>query len=63
MNGLLTDVGTTLTTVIDWFGQMVTALTGAEGELNALFPLLALGIAISICYAGVKIIRSFIWGA
>lgn len=63
MNGLLTDVGTTLTSVIEWFGQMVAALTGAEGELNALFPLLALGIAISICFAGVKVIRSFIWGA
>lgn len=63
MTNLLTDVGSTLTEVIKWFGQMVDALTGAEGELNPLFPLLALGIAISICYAGVKIIRSFIWGA
>lgn len=63
MTGLLTDVGTTLTQVITWFGQMVDALTGTEGALNPLFPLLALGIGISICFAGVKMIRSFIWGA
>lgn len=63
MTELLTNIGTTLTSVISWFGSMVTALTTAEGDLNGLFPLLALGIAISICFAGVKIVRSFAWGA
>lgn len=63
MSELLTNIGTTLTSVISWFGSMVTALTTAEGDLNGLFPLLALGIAISICFAGVKIVRSFAWGA
>ena len=63
MSDLLTQVGTTLTSVLGWFGSMVTALTKADGDLNGLFPLLALGIAISICFAGIKIVRSFAWGA
>lgn len=63
MNQLLTDIGSTLTSVIGWFGDMVSALTAAEGELHGLFPLLALGIAISLCFAGIKIVRSFAWGA
>lgn len=63
MSGLLTDVGTTLTQIISWYGSMVDALTSAEGALNPLFPLLALGIGISIAFSAVKIIRSFIWGA
>ena len=63
MTQLLTDIGTTLTSVIGWFGDMVTALVTTNGELNGLFPLLALGIAISIAFAGVKIVRSFAWGA
>lgn len=63
MTELLTNIGTTLTSVISWFGSMVTALTTTDGDLNGLFPLLALGIAISICFAGVKIVRSFAWGA
>lgn len=63
MTQLLTDIGTTLTSVVGWFGTMVSALVTADGDLNGLFPLLALGIAISICFAGVKIVRSFAWGA
>lgn len=63
MTQLLSDIGTTLTSVIGWFGEMVTALVTTNGELNGLFPLLALGIAISLCFAGIKIVRSFAWGA
>lgn len=63
MGTLLEQVGTTLTSVLGWFGDMVAAMVTAEGDLNGLFPLLALGIAISIVFAGIKIVRSFAWGA
>lgn len=63
MAQMLTEIGTTLTSVLGWFGSMVSALVTADGELNGLFPLLALGIAISICFAGIKLVRSFAWGA
>lgn len=36
-------VTTALTTVISWVGTVVNALVGAEGQLSALLPLLAIG--------------------
>ena len=56
-------VTTALATVIDWVGTVVTALTGEAGELNALLPLMAIGIAISALMLGVKAIKSFAWGS
>ena len=53
-------VGSALTTVIGWVGDVVTALT--TGELVSLLPLFAIGISISALLLGVKIIRSFTWG-
>lgn len=56
-------ITTALTTVIGWVGSVVTALTGEAGELAALLPLLAIGIAVSALMLGVKAIKSFAWGA
>ena len=56
-------VTTALGTVISWVGTVVTALTGEDGQLAALLPLLAIGIAVSALKLGVKAIRSFAWGA
>lgn len=50
-----------LTTVISWVADVVTALT--TGELSALLPLLAIGIAISAFFMGIKAIRGVTWGA
>lgn len=63
MDSLLTKVGTTLSTVIGWFGTVVTSLTGEAGELAPLLAFLCVGFAITILFAGVKMVRSFIWGA
>lgn len=52
-----------LTTVIGWVGTVVSALTGTEGQLKELLPLLAIGIAVSALMLGVKAIKSFAWGA
>lgn len=60
---MLEAVTSGLTTVISWVGTVVTALTGAEGQLNDLLPLLAIGVAVSALMLGIKAIRSFIWGA
>lgn len=56
-------VTTALGTVIDWVGTVVNSLVGSDGELNALLPLLAIGIAISALMLGIKALRSFAWGA
>jgi len=60
---MLEAVTTALTTVIDWVGTVVTALTGEAGKLKDLLPLLAVGVAISALMLGIKAIKSFIWGA
>lgn len=63
---MLGAVTAALGTVIDWVGTVVSAVvTGGEtpGALNALLPLLAVGVAVSALMLGVKAIRSFAWGA
>lgn len=55
-------VSTALTTVIGWVGEVVSSLTTTDGELSALLPLMAIGIAISALMLGVKAIKSFAWG-
>ena len=42
-NGLLGAVTSGLSTVIDWVGSVVNALVGADGALNALLPIMAIG--------------------
>lgn len=61
-NTMLTEVTNALGTVLDWVGTVVTSLTSTDGELNALMPLLAIGISISALMLGVKAIKSFAWG-
>lgn len=56
--GAVTDA---LGTVIGWVGTTVTALI--SGQLSALLPLLAVGVAVSALMLGIKAIKSFIWGA
>lgn len=63
MTDLLTMVGSALTSLIGYFGQVVDALVTAEGALYALLPLVGLGIAVSLVFAGIKVVRSFCWGA
>lgn len=54
-------IGNALTEVIGWIGQVITALL--SGELSSLLPLFALGIVVSVIMLGVRVIRSFTWGA
>lgn len=56
-------VTTSLGTVIGWVGTVVDSLVATEGQLNALLPLLAIGIAISALMLGIRALRSFAWGA
>ena len=60
-----------LTAVIGWLGTFIQSLvgtvpesgTGTSGALGALLPLLGVGIAISAVMLGIRVIRSFTWGA
>ena len=59
---MLTEVGTALTSVIGWAGDVVAAVVGESGELHALLPLWAVGIAVSGVMLGIRIMRGFAWG-
>lgn len=60
---MLEAVGSGITTVIGWVGEVVDALVTTEGALGTLLPLFAVGIAISAIMLGVKIVRGIVWGA
>ena len=60
---MLEAVTSGITTVIGWIGSVVTALVTTDGQLNALLPLFAIGVAISAILLAVKIVRSVVWGA
>lgn len=60
---MLANIGTALTEVIGWIGEVLTAITGADGALKDLFPILAVGIGVSIVMMVVKVIKRFAWGA
>ena len=60
---LMSAVTSALGEVIGWVGTVVSELITDSGKLNALLPLLAVGVAVSALMLGVKAIKSFIWGA
>lgn len=60
---MLTLVGDGITAVLGWVNTVVTAMLTTDGDLNALAPLFAIGIAISGILLGVKLIKSLVWGA
>ena len=67
---ILSTIGTTLTAVIGWVGQVVTSLLSAgdgqgvgQGALNPLLGLFTIGIAVSVLLLAFKAIRKLSWGA
>lgn len=59
---LISVVGSSLTTVIGWCGDVLKAVVGADGALHDLLPLWAVGISISAVMLGIKVMRGFAWG-
>ena len=60
---MLESVTSALTTVISWLGSVLTAITSSDGALKDLWPLLAVGIAISVIMLTVRVVKHFAWGA
>ena len=60
---MLTAIGSAFTQIITWVGQTVGAITTESGALHELLPLLAIGVGCTVLMFGVKILRSFTWGA
>ena len=60
---MISAVGTAIGDVLAWVQTVITALVSDTGELHALLPLFAIGVAISAIMLGIKIVMGFIWGA
>lgn len=60
---MIAAVTSALTTVIGWIGTVIDSMTATDGDLAALLPLFAVGIAISAVLLGVRVIKSIVWGA
>lgn len=61
-------VTSALNSMIGWIGSFISALVnapsnGSGGELHALLPLFAIGIAASLTMFAMKIIRKVTWGS
>lgn len=63
VSAMLEAVTSGITTVIGWVGTVISSLLTTDGDLSALLPLFAIGIAISAILLGVRVIKSFVWGA
>lgn len=59
---MIAAVTSALTDVIGWVGTIIDSIVGEAGELTALLPLLAVGIAVTVIFLGVKVVKSFSWG-
>lgn len=63
VNPMLEAITSALATVLDWFGTVITSLVTTDGDLNALLPIFAVGICVSLVMIGVKVVRRIAWGA
>ena len=59
---MLAEVGSALTEIIGWAGEVLTAVVTENGALHPLMPLWAVGIAVSGTMLGIRIMRGFAWG-
>lgn len=59
---MIESITSTFGTILDWIGTFVQALIGTDGALTPLWPLMAIGICISLVFVGVKVVKSFTWG-
>lgn len=60
---MIAAVTSAISDILSWVGSVITSLTSSTGELNALLPLFAIGVAVSAVMLGIRVIRGFIWGA
>lgn len=59
----ITTIGSGITSVLSWFGDVITSFTSADGALAPLLPFFGIAIAISLVLLVVKVIKRVAWGA
>lgn len=59
---IFSTLGTAMTTVLGWIGDVLSALLTTDGALSPLWPLAMVGIAFGVVRMGIGYIKSFTWG-
>lgn len=65
---MLEAVGTGISKLISWIGEVIKAIVTVGGEgtaagaFNELLPLIGLAIGATVLFLGVKLVRSLAWG-
>lgn len=62
VSDLYGSVGAALAQYIEWLGTVISALLGSDGALRSLWPLAAMGIAATLIFIVVRLVKSFAWG-
>lgn len=56
-------IGSGLTSMIEWLGDVVSAVVSTDGALSALLPVFALAVSGTLIAFGIRVLRGFTWGA
>lgn len=59
---MMSAIGTGITAVIGYAGEVVTALVGETGALSALLPVVGMAVGIGLVGWGIRVVKSLTWG-
>lgn len=59
---MLSAIGTGVTEVISWGGEVLSAITAEAGSFSAVLPVIGISIGLGIVGWGIATIKSLVWG-
>lgn len=59
---MMNAIGSGVTSVIGYAGEVVTALISESGALSALLPVIGMAIGIGLVGWGIRTVKSLTWG-
>lgn len=62
MAAMLTTIGSVVTQMVTWVGNVISSLFGTDGVWADVAPFLYIGTGITILLTAVGIVRSFVYG-
>ena len=59
---MMNAIGTGVTSVIGFAGEVITAIVSETGEMAAMLPVIGLAIGIGLVGWGIRTVKSLTWG-
>lgn len=59
---MLEAIGSGVTSVIKYAGEVVTAICGEAGAFNSLLPVIGMAVGIGLVGWGIRTVKSLTWG-